>query len=201
MNIILASRSPNRKKLLLKAGLDFKVFDSKIEEERFLNPKRPARTCGHLAKLKALKAQESHPESLIIACDQMAFLKGRLFGKALTERQAIDNLVQLQGKTHKLFTALYMLWGRKSFSHVSKSLLTMRRLSVPQIKQYILKDQPLKAAGSYHVESLGVCLFEKIKTEDFNSIEGLPLIQVLNQLVKWGLPLLSESTTLKSHKD
>ena len=192
MNIILASQSPNRKKLLLKAGVNFEIFDSKIEEERFFNPQRPAQTCKHLAKLKALKAQESYPESLIIACDQMAYLNGKLFGKAVNERQAVENLVQLQGKTHKLFTAVVMLWGQKSFYHVSKSLLTMRRLSISQIKQYISKDQPLKSAGSYHVEALGVSLFEKIKTEDFNSIEGLPLIQVMNQLVKWGYPLLKE---------
>ena len=190
MNIILASQSPNRKKLLLKAGIEFEIFDSKIEEEKFLKPKQPAQTCSHLAKLKALKAQESFPKNVIIGCDQMAYFKGKLFGKALTERQAIDNLVRLQGKTHKLFTAVCMLWGRKSFLHVSESLLTMRRLSPSQIKEYILKDQPLKAAGSYHVESFGITLFEKIKTEDFNSIEGLPLIQVINQLIKWGYPFL-----------
>ena len=192
MNIILASQSPNRKKLLLKAGIKFEVFNSDIEEDKYLNPKSPAQTCQHLARLKALKAQEQYLESVIIACDQMAYLNGKLFGKSLTEKQAIDNLIQLQGKTHKLFTSVVMLWRKKSFSYTSKSLLTMRTLSVSQIKQYILKDQPLKAAGTYHVESLGISLFKKIKTEDFNSIEGLPLIQVINQLIRWGYPLLKE---------
>jgi len=190
MNVILASQSPNRKKLLLKAGISFQVFDPQIDEEKFLNPANPSGTCSQLARLKALKAQKFYPESLIIGSDQLAYLKSQLFGKALTERQAIDNLVQLQGKTHKLFTAVSMLWGQKSFLHVSKSLLTMRKLTVSQIKEYILRDQPLKAAGTYHVESLGISLFEKIKTEDFNSIEGLPLIQVINQLIKWGYPFL-----------
>ena len=112
MNIILASQSPNRKKLLLKAGIDFQVFDSQIDEEQFLDPRNPAVTCSHLAKLKALKAQKIYPDSVIIGSDQMAYLKDRLFGKALTKKQAIDNLIQLQGKTHKLFTAvLYVMGG------------------------------------------------------------------------------------------
>jgi len=192
MNIILASQSPSRKKLLLKTGIPFETFDSQIKEEKFFNPQKPAHTCRYLAKLKALKAQEHHPDSLIIACDQMAYFKGKLFGKAFTEKQAIDNLIQLQGNTHKLFTALIMLKGKKRFSHVSKSLLTMRTLSLSQIQSYIKADQPLKAAGSYHIESIGISLFTKVKTEDFNSIEGLPLMQLINQLIKWGYPLLQK---------
>ena len=61
----------------------------------------------------------------------------------------------------------------------------MRSLTVKQIKNYILKEQPLNSAGSYHIESYGITLFKKITTEDFNSIQGLPLIQVVNQLIKW----------------
>jgi len=200
MNIILASQSPSRKRLLLKAGLSFQVVNSQIEEESFLDPRRPSGTCRLLARLKALEVQKLYPESLIIGSDQLAYSKGQLFGKALTEKQAIDNLIQLQGKTHKLYTAVCMLWGSKKFSYVSKSVLTMRRLSVSQIRQYILKDQPLKAAGTYHLESLGIGLFEKIKTEDFNSIEGLPLIQTMNQLIKWGYPFLEESSKNENPK-
>ena len=82
-----------------------------------------------------------------------------------------------------------MLWEEKTFSHKSTSLLSMRSLTARQIKNYVLKEQPLKAAGCYHIESKGITLFEKIKTEDFNSIEGLPLIQVINQLLEWDYPL------------
>ena len=185
MNIILASQSPSRKKLLQQAGLSFKVFPAHINEEKFLDPKKPSYSCSQLAKLKALKAKKEYPENIIIGCDQMAYLKGKLFGKALTEKKAIENLIHLQGKTHKLFTAVCMLWENKSFLHVSKSLMTMRHLTVKQIKNYILKEQPLNSAGSYHIESYGITLFKKIETEDFNSIQGLPLIQVVNQLIKW----------------
>ena len=189
MKILLASQSPSRKRLLSQAGFSFEIFAPNLQEEKHLNPSRPAESCQKLAKLKALKAQEKHPESIIIACDQMAELDGKLFGKAHTEKKAIENLIQLQGKTHSLFTALCMLWGRKRFFHTAKSLLSMRGLNFQQIKNYVEKEQPLKAAGSYHLEGYGITLFEKIETDDFNNIQGLPLIRICNQLIQWGYPL------------
>ena len=189
MKIVLASQSPSRKKLLAKTGLVFEVFSPNIQEKKFINSKKPEDSCRHIAKQKALKAQSIYTEEIIIACDQMAYLDGEIFGKAHTIEKAIQNLTKLQGKTHSLLSGLCMLWGNKEYSCLCKSKMTMRKLNAKQIKNYVLKEKPLKCAGSYHIESQGINLFKKIETEDFNSIEGLPLIQTLNQLVKWGCPL------------
>ena len=189
MKILLASQSSSRKSLLSKAGFAFEIFAPHIQEDKYLNPNQAGASCSKLAKLKALKAQKKYPQHIIIACDQMAHWNGQLFGKAHTKKKAIENLIQLQGKTHSLWTACCMLWGQKSFFHVAKSRLSMRSLSVQQIKNYVEKEQPLHSAGSYHVEACGITLFEKIETDDFNNIQGLPLIKICNQLIRWGYPL------------
>lgn len=189
MKIILASQSPNRKRLLSKAGLDFEVFAPHIQEERFIRPKKPENSCQILAREKARKAQITHKEKIIIACDQMAYSEGKLFGKAGATKQAIENLLQLSGKTHRLLTGLCMLYKEKSYHYLCESKMTMRTLNFKQIKNYVLREQPLQSAGSYHIESQGIRLFEKIETEDFNAIEGLPLIRVINQLIEWEYPL------------
>ena len=194
MKIVLASQSPNRKKLLSKAGLTFKIFSPNIQEEIFIDTKQPEYSCLNVAKQKALKAQKVHKTEIIIACDQMAYSEGKIFGKAHTEQKAIQTLIELQGRPHTLFTGLCMLWENKEHSYLCKSRMTMRALSPKQIKNYVLKEKPLKCAGSYQVEALGIKLFEKIETEDFNSIEGLPLIQVISQLEKWGWPLFGNYT-------
>ena len=191
MKIILASQSLNRKKILSQAGIKFKVFAPNIDEQKWIKPKKPLKSCLNIAYHKALKAQTVYKKDLIIACDQMAYYKGQFFTKAKTKKKAIENLSLLNGNTHQLLTGLYMLWGGKSYSYLSKSEMTMRNLSLKQIQQYVLKDKPLHSAGSYHIESLGILLFKKIKTEDFNAIQGLPLIKTINQLTKWGWPLLS----------
>ena len=192
MKIILASQSPSRKKLLSKLALKFEVSAPNIDEEKWLNFKSPVDSCYAIARQKALKIKEKYPQDIIIACDQMACLDEQIFGKAHTEKKAIETLAKLQGKTHILLSVLCMQWEKQEFSHISKSYLSMRPLTIKQIKNYVMKEQPLKSAGSYHVESLGLALFEKIKTDDFYSIQGLPLIQVANQLLKWNYPIFSE---------
>ena len=190
MKIILASQSPSRKRLLAQAGFVFTSFAPNIDEELFLNHKKPENSCIEIARQKALKAQTLYEKEIIIACDQMVLHEGQLFGKAHTTKKAIETLIQLQGKTHYLLSGLCMLWGQKSFSRLIKSRLSMRHLSLKQIKNYVLSEKPLKSAGSYHIESKGIQLFEKIQTEDFYSIEGLPLISVIQQLSRWNYPLL-----------
>ena len=190
MKLILASQSPNRQKLLKKAGFTFEVFEPNIEEKQFIVTEKPKISCINVAKQKALKAQTVYKTDIVIACDQMAYLNGELFGKAHSVEKAIQCLTKLQGQSHSLLTGLYMLWEGKAYSYLCESKMTMRKLTEKQITNYILKEQPLKCAGCYHIESQGIQLFEKIETEDFNAIEGLPLIRVINQLSKWGWPLL-----------
>ena len=189
MQIVLASQSPNRKRLLSKTGFIFKVFHPDIQEEKFIDPKKPENSCLYIAEQKAVKGQSIYKTAVIIACDQMAYCEGKLFGKAYTEEKAIQTLTELQGKSHELLTGLYMLLEDKKHSYLCKSKMTMRALSPQQIKNYVLREKPLQCAGSYHVESQGLNLFKKIETEDFNSIEGLPLIHIVNQLEQWGCPL------------
>lgn len=196
MKILLASQSPSRKKLLKKIGLIFKTFSPNIEEHKFIDSKNPKISSLKVAQQKALKAQSLYKTACIIACDQIAYIDQTICYKAHTQKKAKFYLNLLQGRTHTLFTGLYMLYGKKSYSYVCESQLRMRKLSEQQIQNYILKDQALYSAGSYHIESQGLQLFEHIKTEDFNAIEGLPLIKTINQLVAWGLPIFKST----SHK-
>lgn len=188
MEVLLASQSPSRKKLLNQAGIPHKTFSPSIEEEEFLKQTKlpPQEICLNLARKKGEKAKKHHPDRVIIACDQLVFLKDEAFGKAHTEKKAMENLMKLQGQTHELMHGLYMSYKKQSFSHVSINKMTMRPLSFKQIQYYVLQDQPLKSAGSYLVDRLGLGLFEKIETPDFSSIIGLPVTVVLNQLICWG---------------
>lgn len=191
MNIVLSSQSPNRRQLLNQAGLPFEAFAPCIDE-KIENPQdSPSKICLKIAQKKALKAQQKFPQSLIIASDQLAFANQKFYGKALKPEVAIQNLKELQGQTHDLITSLYMCHKEKVFTHVSINKMTMRPLTEQQIKHYVLTDQPLNAAGSYHIEAQGIGLFTKIETDDFYSIRGLPMITLINQLIKWGYPYLT----------
>lgn len=195
MNIILASQSPSRKQLLSQTGLSFLAVSPNINEEVFFkNYKQgddPQALCLEVAKAKALKISAQYPQHIIIAADQMTYLKGQFYGKAITETQAINTLENLQGQTHELITALHMKHQDQILNHITISKMSMRPLTTQQITNYVKEERPLHSAGSYHIETKGINLFQKIETEDFNAILGLPLTTVVNQLLTWGclLPL------------
>ena len=195
MEILLASGSPSRKKLLKQAGIPYETFTPSVEETTFLKQTKlpQEQICLTLAQMKAEKAKKHYPQKVIIACDQLTFLKGEAFGKAHTEQKAIENLMKLQGQTHELVHGLYMIYQEKTFSHISINKMSMRPLTLKQIERYVLKDRPLKSAGSYLIDGLGLGLFETIKTKDFSSIIGLPVTVVVNQLIRWGFCWLEEN--------
>lgn len=194
MKVVLASQSPGRKLLLKRTEIPFEVFVPAINEEAcFKEIKNPTESiCLHIAQKKAEKAFAERSEAVIIASDQMAFFKGRFYGKALNTEKAIQTLSLFQGKTHKLINGLYMKYKDKTFSHITVNKMSLRPLTLDQIKSYVRKDQPLHSAGCYYIDQTGLSLFEKIESEDFSSIIGLPLMTVVNQLIKWGCPYLQK---------
>ena len=194
MKIVLASQSPGRKFLLKQTGLPFEIVAPAIDEEAcFKESKSPPESiCLYIAQKKAEKVFAEKPEVVIIAADQMALFEGKFYGKAHSAEKAIQTLSLFQGKTHQLINGLYMKYGNKSFSHTTINKMSLRPLSLNQIKTYVKRDQPLHSAGCYYIDQTGYSLFEKIESEDFSSIIGLPLMAVMNQLIKWGCPYLQE---------
>ena len=195
MKVVLASQSPGRKRLLQRTGIPFEIFVPSIDEEAcFKEIKNPTESiCLHIARKKAEKIFAERPEAVIIASDQMAFFEGRFYGKAYNREKAIQTLSLFQGKTHQLINGLYMKYKDKNFSRITINKMSLRPLSLNQIKAYVKKDQPLHSAGCYYIDQTGFSLFEKIESEDFSSIIGLPIMAVVNQLIKWGYPYLQDS--------
>ena len=191
--MVLASGSASRRQQLKDLGFDFKVEVSGINEEIYKTPANPTQGIGHIAQkiaqAKVEKVASKYPKALILGGDQMACLGPKIFNKPITAKEAIKSLMALQGKTHILFTALYMCYGKKTFSHLEVNKMTMRELSTGQIKAYVQKAQPLQCAGAYALERYGIGLFEKIDTKDQSAVIGFPLIALINQLVRWGIPL------------
>ena len=74
-------------------------------------------------------------------------------------------------------------------SHLSHDRLKCKKLSDDIINKYLIKTQPYECAGAVKFEGLGIALFEKIISEDPNSIIGLPLIKLSGWLMDSGVDL------------
>lgn len=185
--LILASQSKYKKELLERLCLNFTQSPSQLNEAPFKQTKEPTQNiCESLALEKAKKVFKTHPQSCVIGADQIAHLSEKKLDKPLTPENALEQLLLLSGQTHELITSVAVIWpkGQELFSH--KTQLTMRQLDKPTLKRYIEIDQPLDCAGSYKIEKTGITLFERVESDDFSAIVGLPLLQLTQTLLKIG---------------
>ena len=190
--VILASTSPYRKELIDKLGISFSALKPDIDEdilkEQLLRQKITGSQFSEklaLAKANSLK----NPRSLIIGGDQIVWFKKQILGKPHTATQAFKQLKAMTGQKHQLITSMAVVTPQKTYqiNHITE--LWMKKLSDKEIKNYIKRDSPLDCAGSYKIEKSGLILFDKIKTDDFSAIQGVPLIWLSQILKKEGYDL------------
>ena len=191
MKIILASGSQYRKELLSKLGISFEAFSPDIDEELIKNNQKLSieEKAVTLATEKAKAIQLKHPNAIVIGSDQICHKAQKIYSKSGSIEKSYDILKELNNSEHKLTTAYCILKDDLCVTHTNITKLKMRNLDSLQIKNYLSLDKPIDCAGSYKLELNGISLFEKIETEDYTAIVGLPLIQLGNDLAKLGIQI------------
>jgi septum formation protein len=181
--LILASSSPYRKELLQRLRLDFEVFSPDIDESQ-LADERPEQTALRLAQLKARKIAETHPEAIVIGCDQVATLDDIQLGKPGDHENAIKQLQMMRGKQVTFHSALCLYNAKTQHmqAEVVPYIVEFRNLSDKQIDYYLSIEKPYNCAGSAKSEGLGIALISAMHGEDPNALIGLPLIKLISML-------------------
>ena len=180
--LILASTSPYRKELLEKLAIPFIAKAPLIDEDKEKDPRLSPLALAE--KLAFLKAQSlAVPGHVVIGGDQLIAFDQSIIGKAHTREKAIEQLLKFSGHTHELITAVCVFDGHEPHKFTNITRMSMKCLSRDQIERYVDLDNPTDCAGSYKIEKHGISLFEKIESDDFTAIQGLPLIQ-LSQLLE-----------------
>lgn len=194
--IILASGSSARRKMLQSAGVDFRVVASTIDEEQIRSARlardpsaSPSQIAVELAVAKAVQVSRAHPQAVVIGADQTLSLSGRLVSKAPDLAAARALLLQLRGREHLLHAAVAIAEdGKVSFDNCDTARLLVRSFTDQFLDRYIeaAGDSILYSVGAYELEGLGIQLFEAIDG-DFFTILGLPLLTLLSELRRRGV--------------
>lgn len=193
MRLILASASPIRAMLLRNAGLDPEVKPARIDEDAIRAALEAegadARDLADaLAEMKARRVSDRAAGMMVLGCDQVLELGGRVFAKPATPEEAISQLRALSGRTHRLLSAVVACRdGAPVWRHVGTARLTMRDLSDSYLKDYVERNwhSIRESVGAYKLEEEGVRLFSRIEGDHF-TILGLPLIELLTWLAVRG---------------
>lgn len=187
--LVLASTSKYRAGLLSKLGWSFSSEDPQVDESPLKKlDLEPGDIALRLSRMKSEAVFSRNPSSCVIGSDQVCAIGKTIYGKPLSKDEAVRQLLEMNGKTHELLTAVTVTWpgGQTSFLNVTR--LHMRELSVQEIARYVETDLPLECAGSYKLEEAGIKLFERIEMEDHTAVIGLPLIELSNVLLNLGYP-------------
>tara|TARA_B100000029_G_C17085674_1_gene782242 strand:- start:80 stop:664 length:585 start_codon:yes stop_codon:yes gene_type:complete len=187
--IILASKSEVRKKILNENGIKCKVIPSGVDEEQvkislIQNGADPLAISKNLAELKSIKISQKVENVMVLGADSVINLENKLISKPKSRKEALEILKKLNGKTHSLISSVCISKnGSMIWNYTDSSLLKMKNLSYEEIQSYLKKinDKTLFAYGVYQIESIGVSLFDKIEG-DKNSIMGLPIEKIKQYL-------------------
>lgn len=193
-SLILASGSEIRASLLRNAGVPFTVASARVDEDAARQAlaaegASPRDTADHLAEMKAARVAGKHPDGLVLGCDQVLDLDGRMLAKPADPDAARAQLRALMGNRHDLHSALVLFeGGRAVWRHVGRVRLTMRALSAPYIDAYVARNWPeiRHCVGCYQLEAEGARLFTRIEG-DFFTVLGLPLLPLLDHLAARGV--------------
>jgi septum formation protein len=194
VNLILASASQARAKILQGAAVPFTALPAAIDEEALkvtlLADGAPAEEiAAALAAAKASHVSTARPDSLVLGADQTLVFAGKLVNKSVALAQARTLLLQLRGKAHQLISALALAQGGKLvWTHSDTSTLQVRHFSEGFLDDYLAREGGalLGGVGCYRLEGMGMQLFESIEG-DYFSILGLPLLPLLVELRKKGV--------------
>lgn len=188
--LLLASSSPYRRELLARLQLPFAWAAPDIDEQR-IGEEPAAELVKRLARHKAEALAASHPGHLIIGSDQVAVLGEQILGKPHTFEKACEQLLAASGNHVTFLTGVALLNTQSGHCEVDCVPFTvhMRELDLPRIERYLRAEQPYDCAGSFKCEGLGVSLFQSTHGCDATSLVGLPLIRLVDMLLKEGVSI------------
>ena len=191
--LLLASGSPQRRRLLADAGYQFEiVIPHESAECGICSSGGPAALVVELAQRKAEdvigqlaeRGQEKYASRIIIACDTVAECDGAVLGKPADEKHARSMLERLRGNVHRVYSGLCV--GPCSEGSLETRLavteLRMDSISDEQLDEYLASGLWQGKAGAFGYQDR-VGWLHILKGSESNVI-GLPMELLKEMLLK-----------------
>lgn len=187
--LILASQSPQRQKLLATLGIDFTVVPADIDEKSVADNRLEFRAQS-IALAKAQKVATVYPEAIILAADTFTVLNNKIFEKPQTLTEAAQMLQIMSGQTIQDHTGLCFIDPIQQLCH-TETVITQakfRNLSTKEIDRYVQNNPVLTwAAGFSPAYFEGMGLIAEVTGSLTCLTHGLPLEKVTKLLISAGI--------------
>lgn len=174
---ILASASPRRQDLLLRAGYCFEVVPSTVDESLYgTEGVAGADHAKVLALAKARDMAQRFPNAIVIGSDTVVDLDGEIIGKPEDAAHAEDLTRRLFSRPHRVITGLAIVCVEKGLEIVEADTTVVypRTLTETQIADHIQSGNWQGKAGAYGIQETGDEFVERIEGS-FTNVMGLPM--------------------------
>lgn len=185
-DFILASASPQRKKLLEQIGYVPKDIVPADIDEAELKHERPLPYVKRMALEKAQAVAKLRPNENVLASDTVVTVGLRIIHKSRTKEDQRQVMQMLSGRNHKVISAVCLIdKNGKVSQRVVVTRLSMKKLSEEEIKEYIDSKEWVGVCG-YKIEGL-LAGYVRQMVGSFSGVVGLPLYETKNLLQGAGI--------------
>ncbi|MBA2173449.1 septum formation protein Maf [Halobacillus locisalis] len=182
--LVLGSQSPRRKELLSKAGFEFDVRSSNVDET-LPGGVLPEEAVLMLAERKS-EALEVREGEVVLTSDTVVAKDDLILGKPSSVEEAFDTLRALSGETHQVWTGVTIRSRSITASFAVRTDVTFFQLEDKEIRDYLKTDEAWDKAGGYGIQGKGGLFVEKVNG-DYYSVVGLPIARVVRELKPFGI--------------
>ncbi len=179
--LVLASASPARLRLLRDAGFDPEVVVSDVDESQ-VEASEPRAHVQELARRKAQVVAAGRRDGLVVGCDSMLLLDGRMLGKPADAAEATARWQAMRGRTGTLLTGhtVVDVASGRTASGVGATEVRFGTPSDAEVAAYVASGEPLHVAGAFTLDGRSAPFVDGIDGDPGNVIGlSLPLLRAL----------------------
>ncbi len=183
----LASTSPRRREILQTLGIEFDVI--RVEtDERSLDGEAPGEM---VLRLAIAKAEAASYGEFVLGADTVVVLGERVLGKPHDADDAIEMLLALSGRSHKVMTGVALKTPHETHSVLATTDVQFREIGRDEAHRYWQSGEPCDKAGAYGIQGIGG-MFVKAIHGSYSGVMGLPVFETVVLLESAGINVLAD---------
>ncbi len=190
--LYLASKSPRRRELLARLGIDPRLLDLDLPEIRHPGEsaldyvRRVSREKAGAGLLKVM----STPGARVLAADTEVVLDDEVFGKPANAGDARGMLARLSGRTHQVISVVWVMDATREAQAISTTDVTFAALTPALIDGYIASGEWDGKAGAYAIQGLAEVFVSRIEGS-YSGVMGLPVHETAALLADFGIDVFA----------